>query len=516
MPTKRSSTTKQSQAGPEVGAGIVAPDATVQFAQGARSNIIDLNGPVIYAVHVQLIFWGTAWSGTQTVNAISSAVSNILAGPYMTDLAQYRDIGRGALVGQYLATATNPPSVFNNQDVSNLITGLLNNGILPTPSQDDQILYVVVMPTGVTYTPPPSGGFPDIGQHTYFDYANSSNPSNIQRVHYAWITNDGTLYYASVFSHELAEACSDPEGDAFQIMPYSTNSWNEISDSDCGCRSQSSTLTIAGNSFQVQKYWSESARACVAPTTAPCVIYGRNTGGGLMWYGHEGYLDGTVQWAGDHNGAAVGSGWATYDKVFSGGAGVIYGIKPNGDLMWYRHKGYLDGTVNWVHSYGVKVGSGWDQYNKVFSGGAGVIYGIKPNGDLMWHRHPGYLGNCVQLISGNDNKVGSGWNQYDKVFSGGAGVIYGIKPDGDLMWYRHLGGGKWASGQGNKVGNGWGTFTKVFSGGAGVVYGIKLNGDLMWYRHLGYVDGSDKWDHGPVKVGNGWGSFTEVLASADS
>jgi hypothetical protein len=53
--------------------------------------------------------------------------------------------------------------------------------------------------------------------------------------------------------------------------------------------------------------------------------------------------------------------------VFSGGAGVIYAVTESGDLLWYRHAGYPDGSIRWGAPEGKKVGSGW-AVKQVFSG----------------------------------------------------------------------------------------------------------------------------------------------------
>ncbi|MET9026620.1 hypothetical protein ABZW96_13495 [Nocardia sp. NPDC004168] len=43
---------------------------------------------------------------------------------------------------------------------------------------------------------------------------------------------------------------------------------------------------------------------------------------------------------------------------------VIYGIKPNGDLHWYRHDGGRDGTATWTAGAGgKKISGGWDIYS---------------------------------------------------------------------------------------------------------------------------------------------------------
>src|SRR5205807_660667 len=109
---------------------------------------------------------------------------------------------------------SNPPNPFSDTDVANMITNLLQTGVVPEPDDDNQILYMVVMPVGVNS----SGAF--IGEHSFFNYTDVDIvfpiPLVIQeRAHYSWITNDGTLDGVTrIFSHELVEAATDPEGSA--------------------------------------------------------------------------------------------------------------------------------------------------------------------------------------------------------------------------------------------------------------------------------------------------------------
>ncbi|MFI1439024.1 tachylectin-related carbohydrate-binding protein [Streptomyces fructofermentans] len=202
---------------------------------------------------------------------------------------------------------------------------------------------------------------------------------------------------------------------------------------------------------------------------------------------------------------------------------AFYGIHPNGDLQWYRHDGWGQGTAHWTAGAGGnKVSGGWNVYDKVFSGGDGVIYGIYPNGDLQWYRHDGWKQGTAHWTAGaGGNKVSGGWNVYDKVFSGGDGVIYGIHPNGDLQWYRHdgwkQGTAHWTAGAGgNKVSGGWNVYGKVLSGGNGVIYGIYPNGDLQWYRHDGWKQGTAHWTAGAGgnKVSGGWNVYGRVLSGA--
>jgi hypothetical protein len=67
---------------------------------------------------------------------------------------------------------------------------------------------------------------------------------------------------------------------------------------------------------------------------------------------------------------------------------VFYGITPEGDVHWHQLVGGADGRASWSKGSGTKIGSGFDGYTRVFSpGGNGVLYGVKPNGDLHIHIH---------------------------------------------------------------------------------------------------------------------------------
>ncbi|MFE7718906.1 hypothetical protein ACFU44_07660 [Nocardia rhizosphaerihabitans] len=190
------------------------------------------------------------------------------------------------------------------------------------------------------------------------------------------------------------------------------------------------------------------------------VFYWFKLGENLQWARHDGTSDGTNAWTGEGGGFNVGSGWNAYSSVFCGGSqGIIYAITPDGDMHWYSHDGFKDGTATWTAGDGGRlVGSGWNAYARVFAGGqrsvAGesnglVIYGITPDGELDWYRHEGWTdGSPVWTGGDGGRRVGSGWNAYSRVFGSydADGQIYGIKgPSGfELDWYRHDG---WRNGE---------------------------------------------------------------------
>ena len=214
-------------------------------------NFTDHGGTLIQFVRVYLIFWGSAWASnpppTPTTAQVTDAVNRIVSGGYLTGLSQYRGIGQGYILGSTTVTSSNPPNGFTDTNVSNFISGLIGAGTIPNLDADNQTLYLVFMPKGISAS---NSGF--IGEHTY--YTNSAG----KRVHFGWITNNGTLSSVSIItSHEIAEAMTDPEGSAILGDPgtCSGGGWCEIGDV---C--QSTTGTVNGAS--VQSLWSQAAKAC--------------------------------------------------------------------------------------------------------------------------------------------------------------------------------------------------------------------------------------------------------------
>ena len=81
------------------------------------------------------------------------------------------------------------------------------------------------------------------------------------RSHMAWVLNGSSAFMSSVFSHELVEALTDPEGNGVQVNPSNPNNWNEIGDV---CATTGSV-----NGVTVQSYWSEKDKSCVIPADIP-------------------------------------------------------------------------------------------------------------------------------------------------------------------------------------------------------------------------------------------------------
>ncbi len=133
----------------------------------------------------------------------------------------------------------------------------------------------------------------------------------------------------------------------------------------------------------------------------------------------------------------MGDGWQDFSSLVAGGNGIIYAVNPNGTMLWYRHSGFRDGNVGPASWSGPRtVGTGWDSFTTIFSAGSGIIYGIQPNGDLLWYRHLGAADGSFAWDG--PIRVGTGWQDFTNVFSPGEGIIYAVQPDGAFLYYRHI------------------------------------------------------------------------------
>src|SRR5215831_289422 len=225
----------------------------------ATTTVSDGGGKKLRNTAVNLIFWGDAWSSNPAPNPslaqVVSDAANILAGPYQTRVSQYG--ATAAHLGSVFVSVpgNNPPTNFSTGDVANLITSAIEGGALPEPDEEStDFLHCVFMPPGTN--PPPNLG----GLHTYASYSDYDFPFDIDindRSHMAWVAFGARSFVSSVFSHELVEALSDPEGDGIQVNPTNPTNWNEIGDV-CA-------TTGLVNGVTVQSYWSQIDRACVIP-----------------------------------------------------------------------------------------------------------------------------------------------------------------------------------------------------------------------------------------------------------
>ena len=219
-------------------------------------RFVDHGGPILHTAQVHLAYWGSTWiaSGTShpTPDQITAAIRTLLAGPYLSGLAQYRDIQPAVLRGSTVITSSDPPAAFTDEQVGDLLNRQIDAGVLPEPDPDHQTLYIVVMPA-TAYT---AGDSHFVGEHTYFT-------RHGQRIPYAWVDDTASLFTATQkITHELVESLTDPEGSAVLGVARTCrqDGWCEIADI---CPDP---LIVDG--VAAATYWSNQAGGCIAPDRA--------------------------------------------------------------------------------------------------------------------------------------------------------------------------------------------------------------------------------------------------------
>jgi len=232
-------------------------------------------GPRLTNVGVSLIFWGKAWATnpppTPSAQQYANAIKSLLNGNYLGSLAQYGVTGAPSLIAVDVASQSDPPvqklpdPAFTAQQLSDFndhqmqvfdpqlqafVTSRIDAGAVPAPVVANTRFYAVILPLGFSV----SNG---TGEHQPFTYKGVAAAT-------AWLLNDGTLDddFSAVqgFSHELAEACSDPQGGGgVRLTGGDGKNW-EISDV---CR----WGIDYSNGYAIQSYYSDADKACVIPLT---------------------------------------------------------------------------------------------------------------------------------------------------------------------------------------------------------------------------------------------------------
>lgn len=201
-------------------------------------------------------------------------------------------------------------------------------------------------------------------------------------------------------------------------------------------------------------------------------IYAADENGDLLWYDHRGHVGGTNRMSGPKD---VGNGFIFWNGM-------------SGDLSDnHETRGYFFDPELGINNTASNILASHQ-----------VVYSVKSDGSLYWYRHDGARnGEEVWANNGNPIKVSSNIAVgCSYIFSGSFGVVYVVTDSGDLLWYRHidyLDGGPGFIGP-KKLSSGWDRYSQIFCVGKGVIYGVDhTNGHLYWHKHLGYTDGANKW-----------------------
>jgi hypothetical protein len=221
--------------------GTAGPNTTVSF--GGDAPIMD--------ARVALLFYGSAWNNlsfSPNCVDIQNAIQTLLATPYTSQLIDYQCNG-ATYNAIWNRIVTNPPgNPFDPTDCGGVANDIINNYYSTLPPYNQPNLYAFFLPPGVTA----ASQFP--GAH--------SNDGNI---YYSWQIYGSLNSTTTLFSHELVEAMTDPNGNVWQVDPRDSGpngSWNEIADV---CNNTS----LPVNGVQAAAYFSTQYKACVVPQPDP-------------------------------------------------------------------------------------------------------------------------------------------------------------------------------------------------------------------------------------------------------
>jgi hypothetical protein len=238
--------------------------------------------------HVSLIFWGGWWAANPLTSQVENALRGLLAGPYMSYLAQY-GVHRGDLRGTTYAVDREPGMAFTDADVNSLVTDLLGDDQLPEPDDGWPNIYAVILPANSQFAglapydpqPLPPGTVSTVSgtnsSVTWNDY--DAGDVDNDPAHRLWVGNDGTLdYIMSTLSHELVEIVTDPNGGdgVVQVSPPGASA-NQIGDVG------TAWCDYVPDSGRCQSYWSIADNALVLPKmySVRRTLTGKSIGGEL-------------------------------------------------------------------------------------------------------------------------------------------------------------------------------------------------------------------------------------------
>jgi hypothetical protein len=216
-------------------------------------------GPLIEAVEVFNVFWGTAWQTPPTADLIDSLgafFADILKSGLIDQLAEYsvdgHQIGHGSYVGSTIVTSPGLGRSVSDTSIQQMLQAqLAANSALPKPTAN--VLYFVYLPPGVSVS---QGG--DRSCQAFCGYHNDISGD----IFYAVMPYPGCAgcsgglsaldALTSTSSHELCEAITDP-------IPG--QGWYDDVHGEIGDICAWQTKSVAGHEVQLE--WSNEAGKCL-------------------------------------------------------------------------------------------------------------------------------------------------------------------------------------------------------------------------------------------------------------
>ena len=248
----------KTQSSPIIIVPLHKPEEEMAMAAAAPAQLVYNNGPLLTAVQVYTIFWGSAWQqspASDMATNLNGFFDYILTSSLMDQLAEYstsgQTIGHGRRIGTTTITTPEPGSTVADSDIQQLLNNGIANNTLPQPSANT--LYFVYLPSGVTVT---QGGSSSC--QAFCGYHDNING----QIFYAVMpypdcqgcTGNLAAFDAltSTSSHELSEAITDP-------IPG--QGWYDQNNGEIGDICAWKTKQV-GN-YTVQLEWSNNANSCV-------------------------------------------------------------------------------------------------------------------------------------------------------------------------------------------------------------------------------------------------------------
>lgn len=233
------------------------PEAAVAPVPAAP-HLTYRNGPLLTAVQVFTVFWGSAWQQAPNNNLatqMNQFFDYVLTSQLIDQLGEYsvpgQTIGQGSRTGTTVLTSPEPGTSVQDRDIRQMLQREINSGTLPATNANT--LYFVFLPEGVTVV---QGGTSSC--QAFCGYHDSFGSG----VYYAVMPYPGcsgcagglALFDAltSTTSHELCEAITDP-------IPG--QGWYDDQNGEIGDICAWKTRKLG--TYTIQLEWSNKLDACV-------------------------------------------------------------------------------------------------------------------------------------------------------------------------------------------------------------------------------------------------------------
>lgn len=243
---------------------------------GFTGGVTAHQGHVVPTPKVVLVYWDQFFTDTSAaVTSMDQFASDLASGNYWDGLGQY-GVGAASIQGHVvidMKTFPTPNSqhsgqAFSESQMQSQLTTWLDKGaVTPKPAgNEENLVYLIFAPTDTTLSlGGQTSGF--CGYHEHGKYHASTSRDNL-----IWATvqgytksSTGTDFVNSIsfcVSHELSEAFTNPDDQG-----YFNDNGCEIGDiceaSARGPCCITVPYTVAGRTWQVEKYWSNLDSNCI-------------------------------------------------------------------------------------------------------------------------------------------------------------------------------------------------------------------------------------------------------------